>query len=62
MKVCIIGNGLTSLSLAKALINQGLKVDLISNNLTNFYDKSQTLGISKNSCNPYFEQNLEKLN
>ena len=36
MKVCIIGNGLTSLSLAKTLTNQGLKVDLISNNLTNF--------------------------
>ncbi len=49
MKVCILGNGLTSLSLAKTLTNKGLKVDLISNNVTNFYDKSQTLGISKNN-------------
>ena len=57
MKVCIIGNGLTSLSLAKTLTNQGLKVDLISNNLTNFYDKSQTLGISKNNID-FFNANI----
>ena len=29
MKVCIVGDGLVSLSLAKAIINQGIKVDLI---------------------------------
>ena len=57
MKVSIIGNGLTSLSLAKALTNQGLKVDLISNNLTNFYDKSQTLGISKDNID-FFNSNI----
>ena len=57
MKVCIIGNGLTSLSLAKTLTNKGLKVDLISNNLTNFYDKSQTLGISKNNID-FFNANI----
>ena len=57
MKVCIIGNGLTSLSLAKTLTNQRIKVDLISNNLTNFYDKSQTLGISKNNID-FFNANI----
>ena len=49
MKVCIIGSGLTSLSLAKSLVNLGLKVDLFSNNHHNIYDKLQTIGISKSN-------------
>ncbi len=61
MKVCIIGNGLTSLSLAKTLTNQGLKVDLMSNNLANFYDKSQTLGISKDNID-FFNDNIININ
>ena len=28
MKVCILGDGLTSLTLAKALVNLGIKVDI----------------------------------
>ena len=31
MKVCILGGGLVSLTLAKALINQGINVDFFSN-------------------------------
>ena len=31
MNVCILGNGLTSLSLAKALVNLNINVDIISN-------------------------------
>jgi len=49
MKVCIIGSGLTSLSLAKSLVNLGLKVDLFSDNHRNNYDKLQTIGISKSN-------------
>jgi len=49
MKVCIIGNGLTSLSLAQTLVNLGLKVDLFSDNHRNNYDKLQTIGISKSN-------------
>ena len=30
MKVCILGDGLTSLSLAKALVNLDVKVDIVS--------------------------------
>ena len=30
MKVSILGNGLTSLALAKSLANQGIKVDIFS--------------------------------
>ena len=32
MNVCILGNGLTSLTLAKSLVNKGICVDIISNN------------------------------
>ena len=32
MKVCILGDGLTSLTLAKALVNKGIVVDIFSNN------------------------------
>ena len=60
MKVCIIGNGLTSLSLAKSLINQGLKVDLFSNDLSNTYDKSQTIGITQNNID-FFNKNILKI-
>ena len=31
MNVCILGNGLTSLTLAKSLVNKGINVDIISN-------------------------------
>ena len=61
MKVCIIGNGLTSLSLAKILINRGLKVDLFSDNLSNIYDKSQTIGISKSNID-FFNKNILNIN
>ena len=32
MRVCILGSGLTALTLAKALVNQNVFVDLISSN------------------------------
>ena len=32
MRVCILGSGLTALTLAKALVNQNIFVDLISSN------------------------------
>jgi len=61
MKVCILGSGLTSLSLAKTLINQGLSVDLISSHQKNFYDKSQTIGISKSNVD-FFNTNILNIN
>ena len=50
MKVCILGNGLTSLSLAKTLVNTGINVEIIPD--TNFekIDKSRTLSISKKNA------------
>ena len=38
MKVCILGDGLTSLSLAKALVNKGIYTDVY---LTQNYKKTQ---------------------
>ncbi len=47
MNVCIIGGGLVSLTLAKALVNQGIFVDFFSNRNSGGIDKSRTIGISK---------------
>ena len=47
MNVCIIGGGLVSLTLAKALVNQGISVDFFSNQSSGEIDKSRTIGISK---------------
>ena len=49
MTVCIIGENLSSLALAKALVKIGLEVDLIENKKINTYPKSRTIGISKSN-------------
>ncbi len=49
MKVCIIGQGLSSLALAKALINQNIHIDLLSSKKKYGLNKSRTIGISKSS-------------
>ena len=57
MNVCIIGNGLSSLTLAKALVNQNIHVTLISQNTPKKIDQSRTLGISKNNVE-YFKKDI----
>ena len=49
MRVCIIGAGLSSLTLAKALVNQNIYVDLYSQEKINLPHKSRTIGISKSN-------------
>ena len=49
MKVSILGNGLTSLTLAKMLVNEGIKVDVFSDGKNQKINKVQTLGISKSN-------------
>ena len=63
MKLCILGNGLISLSLAKALVNEGIFVDVISTQKNLKYDKSRTLGISKSNIEFFNKKilNIEKL-
>ena len=57
MKVCIVGDGLVSLSLAKAIINQGIKVDLILDKNSKKINKFRTIGISKHNID-FFNNNI----
>ena len=62
MKVCIVGTNLSSLSLAKALVNININVDLLPSK-KNTIDKSRTIGISKSNIDFFNESvvNIEKL-
>ena len=47
MKICILGVGLTSLTLAKLLVNKTIAVDLLFEDKAVNYSKSRTFGITK---------------
>ena len=49
MRVCIIGSGLSSLTLAKALVNQKIYVENFSKKKIKINDKSRTIGITKSN-------------
>ena len=49
MKVCILGDGLTSLTLAKALVNENIYVEIFTNKKKNRIDKTRTIGITKSN-------------
>ncbi len=49
MKLCIIGNGLTSLTLANYLVNNRIYVDILTNKKKLKTNKSRTIGISKSN-------------
>ena len=57
MKVCIIGDGLTSLTLAKTLVNQNIYVDVLSLKKHQKFSQSRTIGISKNNID-FFNKNI----
>ncbi len=59
MKVCILGNGLVSLSLASVLIQKNLSVDILSDRKNIEYDPVRTLGISKSNVDYFNEEILE---
>ncbi len=63
MKVCILGGGLVSLTLAKALINLKVNVDIFSNYKTENQNKIRTIGISKNNVDFFNKHilNIEKI-
>ncbi len=63
MKVCIIGSGLVSLTLAKVLIQKGIFVDIYSVNIRKKYHSSRTLGISKSNMNYFINEilNIKKI-
>ena len=60
MKVCVLGDGLVSLSLAKTLANQGINVDIFGNKKRNINDKLRTLAISKKNVE-FFNNNIANI-
>ena len=61
MNVCILGNGLTSLTLAKSLVNKGIYVDIISNNKKDKINFDRTIGISKINLD-FFNKEILNIN
>ena len=57
MNVFILGDGLTSLSLAKALVNLEINVDVISHKKNNKLDKTRTIGLSRSNVE-FFNKNI----
>ena len=60
MKVCIIGDGLASLTLASVLIKKDIFVDILSPKKNILYDQSRTLGISKSNID-YFNNEIANI-
>ena len=60
MRVCILGSGLSCLTLAKALVNQKIYVDVKVS--ANFFQpgKSRTIGISKSNLE-FFNKHIIKI-
>ena len=60
MNICIIGDGLTALSLAKNLINKKINVDIYHKKINKSFLLSRTLGISKNNLE-FFKKEIFEL-
>ena len=60
MKICIIGKNLTSLTLAKALVNKEIFVDILYKNKNINPDKTRTIGISKSNIN-FFNKDISNI-
>ena len=60
MNICIIGDGLTSLSLAKNLINKKINVHFYHKNKIKNLSSSRTIGISKNNLE-FFRNEIYKI-
>ena len=61
MSICILGNGLTSLTLAKSLVNKGICVDIISNKEKDKSNFDRTIGISKINLD-FFNKEILNIN
>ena len=57
MKLCILGGGLTGLSLAKSLVKKGLSVDIFLSKKNLYFDSSRTIGISNDNL-IYFNKEI----
>jgi len=63
MRVCILGNSLSSLTLAKSLVNQKINVDVLYSKKQFLVNKTRTIGISKSNVEFFNEKiiNIEKI-
>ena len=61
MNVCLIGDGLISLTLAKTLINNKIKVFLYSKNSKKKINENRTIGITSNNLD-FFQKEIIKIN
>jgi 2-octaprenyl-6-methoxyphenol hydroxylase len=57
MTICIIGNSLSALTLAKALVEQNITVDVMYNKKNSHISKTRTIGISKSNTD-YLKKNV----
>ena len=60
MNICIIGGGLTSLSLAKNLVNKKINVHFYHKDKIENLSSSRTIGISRNNLE-FFRKNIYKI-
>ena len=61
MTICILGNSLTALTLAKTLVNYKINVDLFFFKKNFNIDESRTIGIARNNIN-FFNNNIININ
>ena len=61
MRVCILGTGLTSLTLTKALVNEKIYVDVFHSKNFQKINQSRTIGISKKNIN-FFNKHIININ
>jgi len=62
MKICILGDGLTSLVLAKILVNKKICVDILCDDNAINYSHSRTFGITKNNYDFFSKEVLNLKN
>ena len=60
MKVCILGDNLTSLALAKALVKKDISVDIFYKKKNTKIDTTRTIGISKSNID-YFNKEISNI-
>ena len=60
MNICIIGDGLTSLSLAKNLVNKKINVHIYKEKKILNFNSNRTIGISKNNFK-FFKKKIQNL-
>ena len=60
MRICILGDNLSSSVLAKALVNKKLNVDILTKKKKNTINQSRTIGISKSNVD-FFNKNITNI-